>query len=522
MTDEIYDVAVVGYGPTGLAAASLLGRLGRTIAVVERWPSLYGLPRATHIDDETARIVQAAGTIDDALRDSSVTEYEWFNGKGDRLLRIPAVAQGRMGYPEHLSIYQPDIEATIDARVRSLPNVTVLQGWALVNLDLGPDDVTLEIEPWRRAEGERRQLSARYVIAADGAKSRVRELLEIERDDFGFNERWLNIDTVRRRPLAPEFDGARQFCDPARGHMSMSIGLSRQRFEFALLEHEDIGMMTQPEAGWKLLRSHYGLGPDDVEFLRQLVYVFESCVARSWNRGRVYLAGDAAHTMPPYLGQGACSGLRDALNLAWKLSFVLDGKASPELLDTYESERRPHAEALIQMSIGLGTVANMRDSVAAEKRDAAFLAGQAPPPPSMPVLATGVVRRAHDATTNEPRAGELTPQGRIKRDGRTGRFDDVVGLRFALVAREDPSDALGSERMAFLAELDCAVLELGSFDDLDGTYEAFLDHLNAHAFVARPDFYLFGTASDSAQLAALVDDLRIALRWLPTPAPTPA
>ncbi|MFF8022048.1 bifunctional 3-(3-hydroxy-phenyl)propionate/3-hydroxycinnamic acid hydroxylase [Streptomyces sp. NPDC007896] len=506
-----YDIAVVGYGPTGLAAASLLGRLGHRVVVCERWPALYGLPRLTHIDDETARTVQAAADVDEALRDSSPCEYLWVNGKDETLVRIPANPAGPMGYPDHISMYQPDVEQAMDKRLRGYRSVDVRQGWAVTGLDQDDDGVTLRLGGWNAetscADGPHDEVRARYVIAADGSRSGVRELLGVDREDLGFNEQWVNIDTEWLRPQPPEFAYGTQYCDPARGHMTINIGSTRQRFEFALLPGETREQMTTPETAWRLLREYHGLGPDDVRITRQLVYGFEARIANRWRTGRVFLAGDAAHTMPPYLGQGACSGLRDATNLAWKLHLVLGDRAPDTLLDTYESERRPHVTAITHAAIGLGKVANTHDAGAATARDAAFFAGKVPPPPPFPSLTQGVLRQGTDAPV-----GTLTPQGRIRlADGRTGRFDDLTGYGFTLVAAEDPATALGPERLARLERLGCAVVALDTVDDLDGRHQEYLQLLGAVAYLARPDFVLFGTANDRTDLAALVDDLDAAL-----------
>jgi 3-(3-hydroxy-phenyl)propionate hydroxylase len=507
----LYDIAVIGYGPTGLTAASLLGRLGHRVVVCERWPGLYGLPRLTHIDDETARTIQAAGDIDEALRDSSMCQYVWVNGKGETLVRIPANPEGPMGYSDHISMYQPDVESAIDKRLRGYGTVDVRQGWAVTGLDQDDDGVTLRLRGWNVgalcADGPHNQVRARYVIAADGSRSGVRELLGVERQDYGFNEQWVNVDTEWLRPQPPEFAYGTQYCDPARGHMTINIGHTRQRFEFALLPGEARAEMAAPEAAWHLLRQYHDLGPDDVRIIRQRVYGFEARIATRWRTGRVFLAGDAAHTMPPYLGQGACSGLRDATNLAWKLHLVLGGHAPDALLDTYESERRPHVTALTHAAIGLGKVANTHDVEAAAARDMAFFAGRMPPLPPFPPLADGVLRLG----TRAP-VGTLTPQGRIRlADGRTGRFDDLTGYGFTLVTATDPTTALGPERFALLQRLGCAVIALDTVDDLDGRHQKHLQLIGAVAYLARPDFVLFGAAIDSTDIGALVDDLDAAL-----------
>lgn len=513
-SSDVFDVAIVGYGPTGLVAAANLGRLGHRVAVVERWPNLYGKPRITHIDGETARAVQSVADVDRALRDSIPASYTWVNGRGDVLLDARIDGHRPMGFDADYSVYQPDIEDAIDERVRSSASVEFLRGWAFSGLTQDDDGVTLMIAEWdplRRSRTDQiREIRAKYVIAADGGRSEVRSALDVSRVDLGFNERWLNVDVEWVNPPDPEFAGTRQYCDPARGHMFMQIGSSRQRFEFALLDHESTEDFLDPNRAWSLLKEHHGLGPDDVRFIRQIVYTFESRIADDWKVGRVFLAGDAAHTMPPYLGQGACGGIRDAVNLTWKLDLVLSGRASTDLLETYELERRPHVTALTHGSIMLGAIANMHDVDKAAERDSAMLSGEVSPPPlGPPPLTSGVIRTGPEGTAL-PRVGTLVPQGRIRRLGRVGRFDDVVGAGFALVVRDVV--ALDRRRLALLNLIGVETVVLADIDDVDGVYASYLDDLDTFGYVTRPDFVLFGTTPDADGVGDLIDDLAHALR----------
>jgi 3-(3-hydroxy-phenyl)propionate hydroxylase len=524
---QTYDVAIVGYGPTGLVLASLLGQAGHQVVVFDRYPALYGMPRLTHIDAETARIVSVACDVDQALRDSSpVASCVFLNGKGRTLIDVAANSGTSMIFFDHISIYQPDIESAIDERIRLLPNVTVYQGWELIGLQEQPELVTLTARQRTKNAAEtgtdsdtvNLQVTARYVVGADGSNSFVREALGIPRKDFGFNERWLNVDTICKHPLGPELDRTMQFCDPKRGHMFMPIGTRRERFEFALLPGEDTETMERPETAWKLLAQYHGLGPDDVEIVRQVVYTFECRLGTQWRHGRVLLAGDAVHTMPPYLGQGACSGMRDSANLAWKFDLVLTGRADPELLDSYEIERKPHVTVLMKDSKTLGQVANTSSPLTAFMRDQAFRFHLVPQP-AFPIVKSGVL------STNKDKAqakaiGTVPPQGHVTHDGTSGRFDDLVGYHFALVARQNPSASLDAAQIAFLKDLGCAMLTLSadgddtvmSIDDLDGVYDRYLDTIGAESVLVRPDLVVFG-ASTIKDLPKLVTDLRKQLRW---------
>jgi len=502
------DVIVVGYGPSGLVLASLLGQLGHRVAVVERWPKLYGKPRLTHIDGETARLVSVCGDADQALRDSWTTpHYYFFNGKNQLLLDAGPGNTRRMLWDDHISVHLPHIEEAIHERILSLPNVQLYRGYAANGLQQDAEGVTLRCVPWHKAESSASllpelTLRARYLVGCDGSNSFVREALGVQRIDFGFNERWLCVDTEPLRPLPAKFEAnAIQVCDPHRGHMFMPIGKKRQRFEFALLPNETTEEMQSVEAAFRMLKHYHGLGPEDVSLIRNLVYTFECRLAKTWKVNRVFLAGDAAHTNPPYMGQGACSGMRDAANLAWKFNLVFRGLCDAELLETYERERRPHAEQIMVGSRSLGLVANTSSPVKATVRDFLFRFNLAPKP-KFPVLTNGVLARTDDGKLLA-HAGTLAPQGRVTVNGITMRFDEHVGFGFALICRPGLAGKLSPELSAALKVAGVQVVELAATSegerviDADGVYGRFLDSLRADAVLTRPDFVVYGHADSS-------------------------
>ncbi|MEU6551949.1 FAD-dependent monooxygenase [Streptomyces sp. NPDC046915] len=325
-----------------------------------------------------------------------------------------------------------------------------------------------------------------------------------------------------RCPLPPRTVEFRM--QPERPYMWMPVGRTRHRIEIRLHEHEDATEMERPEVAWEWLSQTWGLGPDDVEIIRQVVYPFLTRIARSWRVGRTFLAGDAAHTMPPYTGKGACAAMRDAKNLAWKLDLVLRGLADDELLDTYQQEREAHNNQLLRVSIELCDVVNLTDPRAAHARDLA-MRGRPPAPDIFPGPKTGFLH--HDAGGRVTGVlGDASPQGVIRRGGVTGRFDDVAGGGgFSVVAAFDPAAVLCGEQLAHLARIGVTIGSLDPasphhIEDADGTYREFFTANGVSAFVARPDFLLYGLARDEDDLRELIGEILQRLK-APTPVQDP-
>ena len=369
---------------------------------------------------------------------------------------------------------------------------------------------------------ETRTVRAAWVIGADGANSFVREAIGITRRDLGFRERWLVVDAEPGDMAAlAHLPIACQWCDPVRPTTHVQSGPRHRRWEFMLLKDEEPSEFEDPGRVWSLLEPWYR--PQDGRLTRSTVYEFRSMLADRMREGRVLLAGDAAHLTPPFLGQGLCSGLRDAANVAWKLDLVLRGLASERLLDTVDGERQPQNEAIIGLAVELGKVLCQLDPQAAAERDA--MLRQAPPLPPLELapLTDGVIRRNAGADS-DPLAGTLSVQGDVARADREGRFDDVVGSGFQLIVADgDPRERLSAEHRALIATLRMSVASLDpdapdGVRDLDGRLTSWLSEHHAHGVLVRPDFYTFASIRSSDELPALLDDLRSQLQLTTTPA----
>jgi flavoprotein hydroxylase len=511
------DVAIIGYGPVGQLLAILLGQGGHRVEVIERWPEPYPLPRAVHFDHEVGRILQAAG-VAGALAGRTVPApvYEWRNAAGDTLIRFGRDAERSLsGWPESSMFCQPELEAILDERARSLPAVSVERGCEAVDLRIESDGVAIGA---RRTDGSTRRLSARFAVGCDGANSFVREQLGSGWRDLGFHFDWLVVDLL---PSDPHWEGPLnwQLCDPARPTTLVSGGPGRRRFEFMRLPHETQGELNHEETAWRLLEP-WGLSPSNAKLERHAVYTFRARWADRWRRGRALLAGDAAHQMPPFAGQGMCAGLRDAANLAWKLDLVLHGRAGEALLDSYPTERAPHVSAMIELSVALGRVICVADPAEAAARDQRMIAetgAQASPiDAAVPPLGPGCF------APGSPAAGQLFVQDQVRHQGVSGLFDDVAGRGFVLVSPAgDPAAALDAEGAAFFASLGglTAHVALGApIADLAGGYARWFAKHGAAVALVRPDFVVFGTAPSLAGAPALVAELRERLK-LPGRAP---
>jgi flavoprotein hydroxylase len=501
------DVAIVGYGPVGQLLAILLGQRGWRVRVVERWPEAYPLPRAVHFDHEVGRILQGAG-VAGALEGRTVpaSVYEWRNATGETLIRFGRDAERSLsGWPESNMFCQPELERILDERARALPTVTVERGVEAVGVRIEPDAVALDTQ---RDDGSTGVLRTRYAVGCDGANSLVRGRLGSGWHDLGFHFDWLVVDLL---PSDPRWSGPLnwQLCDPARPTTLVSGGPGRRRFEFMRLPGETLEDLNNEETAWRLL-GPWQLHPGNAKLERHAVYTFRARWADRWRNGRALIAGDAAHQMPPFAGQGMCAGLRDAANLAWKLDLVLRGLASEALLDSYTSERAPHVSAMIQLSVSLGRVICVADPAEAAARDARMIgearARQGPIDAPLPPLGPGCF------ADGSPAAGQLFVQDVVRHRDVTGRFDDVVGRGFTLLSPAgDPAAALDPELRAFFAALGGISAHVGPsapVEDLNGGYARWFAKHGAAVALVRPDFVVFGAGTTLGEASVLLRTLR--------------
>jgi 3-(3-hydroxy-phenyl)propionate hydroxylase len=516
---EPFDVAVVGFGPTGATLAGLLGRDGVRTLVLERDAELFTLPRAVHLDHEVMRIFQSLGLAERILPCTGpVDAYEFRNGDGAMLMRFELRdAITAQGWRSDYMFHQPSLERVLREGAAERSPVAVRLGHELAGLEEDAEGVTLLVRV--AADGATHRVRARYVVGCDGAASPTRRLAGLGTEDLRFDEPWLVVDALAKRSLdALGFPRVPlQHCDPRRPTTLIPVVGSYIRWEFMLLPGEG-AEMQEPERVRERIADW--VDPEGVEVIRAAVYRFHALLGTHWRTRRVFVAGDAAHQMPPFLGQGMCAGVRDAANLAWKLGLVLRGRAGDAFLDSYQEERAPHVRSVIELAVALGRIICTRDPELARARDAQLLAGGGPGgmgggaaagPPALPGLSGGVL----EPEPRHPLAGRLALQARVRDGaGREGLLDDVVGPGFALLWRDAPAP-LDGEARSVLRRLDARQVSFGAagtatapsvtpLEDVEKAYAAWFERHGAAAVLVRPDHVVFGVARDDRDASRLL------------------
>ena len=553
-TPHHYDVAIVGLGPTGLTLAHLLGRRGIRVLTLEREPQFYGHARAVYTDDECMRIFQAAGLAAELEADMLLdTPVQWVLEDGSVLGQLRRFDRP-YGWTMSNFFYQPFLETKMESLLSRYPRVTVLRGRELVDFRQDEDGVDVEhiasagVQYSQAPAGAARseaaaRVRARWLVACDGGRSGVRGKLGIKMTGKSFPEPWLVVD-IKAKDGADCFRHLPYFnffCDPKAPTVSCPQPKGHHRFEFMLTPGQTKEYMEDPATVRACLSRHVDV--DQIEVLRRLVYTFNALLAERWRDGRVLLAGDAAHMTPQFMGQGMSSGVRDAYNLAWKLDAVIQGRAGMELIDTYESERKPHAKEMIDVSVRMKEFVSQPNPLKAALRNAIVKTllktpkvgdyireARFKPPPTYPQGAYfGLPRRRRNGAEGRP-----IPQPQVRTyEGRRALLDDFLGQDFALVGNAcDPRAGLDAQTLAALTTLGvrCVALYpyggrpqrahdveaagpsgLAEVEDLSGEGVAWFRSVGAKkgsVAVIRPDKFVYALAPASGAADIVTHALR--------------
>ena len=539
-----FDVVISGLGPTGLTLAHLLGKRGRSVLVLEREPEFYGNARAVYTDDECMRIFQSCD-IAEELSAEMLTDcpVQMLLPDGSVLMQI-ADSRRPFGWPPLNFFYQPYLETRLAEALGRYPNVRVMRGREATRFEQDRDGVIIhhvasEGSRHGRSASERRaststpvtaSVRARYFVGCDGGRSAVRAQLGIKMAGKSFPNPWLVVD-IREKERDSALHHLPYFsfvCDPQCPTVSCVQPDGHHRFEFMLMPGQTREYMEDPATVLTYLAKYVDV--DRFEILRSLVYTFNALIAERWRDGRVFLAGDAAHMTPQFIGQGMNAGVRDAFNLAWKLDAVLAGSASDALLDTYQSERMPHVRNMIRTAVRMKDFVSMANPVKAFLRNALTRAAMATPMIGrylregtfipQPSYAGGSYFGMPQGMRRSP-AGRQLPQPFVKGPGgRSERLDELLGDGFALIGiGVDPRKSITEADLAGWRRLDTRFVTVYPFGgrpqgdaararsedlvEIEDVSGELLVWLRSHGqgrgsvVIARPDRFVYGAVAGS-------------------------
>lgn len=444
-------VAIAGAGPVGLTIANYLGQMGVSVVLIEKLASLIDYPRAIGIDDEALRAMQAVGLVDNVLPHTTPWHAMRFLTPKGRCFADIQPMTDEFGWSRRNAFIQPQVDAVLYDGLSRFPHVRCLFSREVEAFSQISDGVTLNV---KGSDGERETIWADWLVACDGGASFIRRTLNIPFEGKTAPNQWMVID-IANDPLATPH--VYLCCDPVRPYVSAALPHGVRRFEFMVMPGETEAQLSEPHKMRQLL-SKVLPDPDNVELIRQRVYTHNARIAERFRVDRVLLAGDAAHIMPVWQGQGYNSGMRDAFNLAWKLALVVNGKAGEGLLDSYQQERRDHAKAMIDLSVTAGNVLAPPKRWHGAVRDGiSWLLNYLPPVKRyflemrfkpMPQYREGALLAEGESKTSP--VGKMFIQPKVTLEGgQMTLLDEVIGANFAIIAwGSNPLWGLNDEQIA--------------------------------------------------------------------------
>lgn len=525
------DILIAGYGPAGATFANLMAKRGFSVAICDSATEIYDKPRAITADHEALRVFQECGLADEIARDTQPHPGTDFQGVDGEIIKrfYPAPPPFVLGWEPSWMFVQPELEATLRQGLQRFAHVQELLGHSLISFKDEGNGVQAHLQ--RLADGATVHLSAKYLIGADGGRSTVRRQLGSAIDDLAFDEWWIVVDAWITGPLTlPE--RCVQYCRPSRPGTYIVGPGNLRRWEIKILPGEDPESFQDKDTLMGVLGTF--VDTQHLQICRVAVYRFHALVVEQWRQGRVLLMGDAAHQMPPFMGQGLCAAIRDAVNLAWKLEGVEHFGWNPSVLDSYGLERKEHVRTVVEHAKNFGLIIGELNETAARERDRHMLellrSGQAETirQKFIPGLSNGLIGTGKGA-------GDLfvQPWVRTHTEASFQRLDDTTRYGFLIIgcSLRTLQTYLGAKTKACIHQIDATLLVIDSDHktsqpensanaakehvqmllERDGIFSQWMHNHQADIVIVRPDRYVYATSAQPEDLLYQLETLIRAL-----------
>ncbi len=473
-----YDVVIVGLGPTGGVLANLIAKHNLSIKILEKENQLYNLPRAVHFDDEIMRVFETIGISENFLKQTIINKGTRFIDENNNLLLDwprPKVITENGWYPSY-RFHQPDLERNLRKKLSNFKKVSISQNSDVFNVENKKDHVQVT---YKNVKTEKESiLRSKYVIGCDGGRSFVRKVIDAGMDDLGFEQRWAVIDVLLKTKNIELPDRTIQYCSSSRpATYCRNVG-RRRRWEIALKDENDEKQFLREENLWKFLNRW--VSKEDIKIERKAVYTFQSAIAKKWQKGRIFLAGDAAHLSPPFMGQGMCAGIRDASNLAWKIAFCCQNEHNIKLLNSYQSERYKNVKEYILTTMNMGKLLNEMGGTNVSKTVKNAEDGSKTMSTIKPSMGPGL------GSLKDKNRGKIFPN--IKFD-KNKTIDEFYDKKIILFSKKNYN------------QNNILNVSADKFEELIGILKKF----NSEALIVRPDRYILSSTNENNNINDFVE-----------------
>jgi len=499
-----FDVAIVGFGPVGQFVSNLLDQYNLKIAVIEKSAGISKCPGANAIDDEIMRFINKFDILAEFKNKTSIPDFIEFTFPNGKTIQSNPVKNTLNGFPAVTMFYQPDLEQVLSKNMMSSKNIEIFYENELVDFKDKDNQIILTTKSADKKHNK--IIKTRFLLACDGSESSIRSKLNIDQLDLQYNKDWLIIDVDLNKGITLD-KVARQICDPDRPTVFMHSPGGKHRFEFQLLTGENPIQMKNKNSVQSLLLKW--LEPSQYKILRSEIYKFRGIKANQWKAGNIFLLGDAAHQVPPYAGQGINSGIRDAINIAWKLNLVVNHLVEPSMLESYQIEREIHVEETIKSSIALGKLIDslalaykkkipLADAVAPEARDQAYGGKKANP-------STDINPGIYFNSLRHKFTGQLIPNISLKdSNGNEVRLDNLLNGRIAIIGEGNLESQLGHKSIKHLKDLNVKLIDTLNYIYINSDFK---EIIKTGYVVVRPDLHIFGVSDIDNSIQDLIDQL---------------